>query len=69
MKKRYYVNENAQSNGDHEVHDESCVYLPILQSRKYLGEFQSCIEAVIVARRSYPTADGCKTCSESCHTR
>ena len=24
----YYVNKNAQSNGDHEVHKENCDYLP-----------------------------------------
>jgi len=69
MKKRYYVNEKAQANGDHEVHHESCMYLPALQSRKYLGEFHFCIEAVVVARRFYPTADGCRICSAGCHTR
>lgn len=25
---KYYVNKKAQANGDHEVHKESCVYLP-----------------------------------------
>ena len=24
----YYVNKNAQSNGDHEVHNKTCSYLP-----------------------------------------
>ena len=69
MKKRYYVNENVQNNGDHEVHHESCRYLPQLQNRKYLGEFYSCTEAVTAAKKYYSAADGCKICSESCHTR
>jgi hypothetical protein len=36
---KYYVNKNAQSNGDHEVHKESCSYLPNLENRIYLGVF------------------------------
>ncbi|KIO78252.1 hypothetical protein TH53_04345 [Pedobacter lusitanus] len=69
MKKRFYVNEKAQRSGDHEVHNESCTYLPILQNRRYLGEFYNCTDAVIAAKWYYPTADGCKICSEDCHTR
>jgi hypothetical protein len=63
----YYVNNRAQSNGDHEVHQENCIYLP--SDRKYLGDFSSCKPAVDEAKKTYPTADGCKTCSPGCHTR
>lgn len=39
---RYYVNKNAQPNGDHEVHTSSCSFLPAEANRLYLGDFQTC---------------------------
>ncbi|TKC12756.1 hypothetical protein FA048_03820 [Pedobacter polaris] len=66
--KKYYVNTQAQSNGDHEVHDEFCKYLPNMQNRKYLGVFHSCVGAVAEAKKSYTKANGCYYCSDSCHT-
>lgn len=62
----YYVNRNAQENGDHEVHRQGCTYMPT--NRKYLGNFSNCFEAVREAKREYPTANGCKFCSKECHT-
>jgi len=67
--KKYYVNKHQQSNGDHEVHTESCVYLPAVGNRDYLGEFSTCKPAVDKAKNIYSAADGCKTCSPDCHTR
>jgi hypothetical protein len=67
--KKYYVNAKAQNNGDHEVHNESCIYLPSAANRTYLGEFSTCAPAVKKAKETYRTADGCKTCSPDCHTR
>ncbi|RDI14434.1 hypothetical protein [Flavobacterium sp. AG291] len=64
--KKYYVNNRAQSNGDHEVHQEGCRYMP--SDKKYLGEFSTCTGAVKEAKKTYSTANGCKTCSEPCHT-
>jgi hypothetical protein len=66
---RYYVNKHAQSNGDHEVHNSSCRYLPLTENRKDLGDFSNCQDAVKEAKKTYATADGCATCSPSCHTR
>ncbi|TCC96379.1 hypothetical protein EZ449_22355 [Pedobacter frigidisoli] len=66
--KKYYVNKNAQSNGDHEVHDQDCTYLPAVDNRKYLGEFLSCEGAVTEAKKTYSKSNGCKTCSKPCHT-
>jgi hypothetical protein len=43
---KYYVNNNAQSNGDHEVHKNGCSYLKLAKNTKYLGEFYSCSPAV-----------------------
>ena len=65
----YYVNKKAQENGDHEVHKESCDYLPNINNRKYLGLFSNCHDAVKKAREYHPQVDGCKFCSEECHTR
>lgn len=31
---KYYANKNAQSNGDHEVHNENCRKLPLESNRK-----------------------------------
>lgn len=65
---KYYVNKNKQSNGDHEVHTENCIYLPNIDNRKYLGEFSNCADAVKEAKKTYSQSNGCKTCSNSCHT-
>lgn len=67
---RYYVNTNAQPNGDHEVHKEvGCPTPADPKNRKYLGDFSSCVGAVAEAKKHYPTADGCKHCSPECHSR
>ncbi|KQN15953.1 hypothetical protein [Sphingomonas sp. Leaf28] len=62
----YYVNKNAQANGDHEVHEASCRYLP--NDKKYLGDYTSCSPAVTEAKKTYSQSNGCKTCSTACHT-
>lgn len=64
---RYYVNKNAQSNGDHEVHSEHCSFCPAVENRIYLGEFSSCRPAVQEAREHYSAVDGCYYCSSECH--
>lgn len=66
---RYYVNTNAQANGDHEIHRSECLYMPEPANRKYLGDFSNCHDAVREAKKTYPTADGCYYCSPACHTR
>ena len=60
---RYYVNDNAQRNGDHEVHTTGCPYLPMIVNKTYLGDFSSCAPAVRAAKRIYPQSNGCWTCS------
>lgn len=64
----YYVNMNAQANGDHEVHKDGCIYMPNLSNRKYLGDFTSCGPAVQAAKRIYSKSNGCYYCSNRCHT-
>jgi hypothetical protein len=63
---KYYVNNKVQSNGDHEVHTEKCYYQPT--DKKYLGEFSNCADAVKEAKKTYSKSNGCKTCSNACHT-
>ena len=65
---KYYVNKNAQSNGDHEVHTEDCSYLPDPQNKLYLGYFSNCHDAVREAKKTYPQSNGCFYCSYACHT-
>lgn len=62
----YYVNNKAQTNGDHEVHKKTCDYLP--SDKEYLGDFGNCTEAVNKAKKTHSQSNGCKYCSPACHT-
>ena len=64
----YYVNTNAQQNGDHEVHKSGCAFLPVASHTRYLGDFGNCYAAVQEARKHYPQSNGCYYCSPECHT-
>jgi len=68
MKQKYYVNNNAQTNGDHEVHTSTCDFFDNMNSRIYLGELETCQEAVHKAKKHYPQSNGCSTCCSPCHT-
>lgn len=65
----YYVNSNAQTNGDHEVHEKGCSFMPDVDNRLYLGDFSSCGPAVTAAKKSYTQVNGCFYCSRPCHTQ
>jgi hypothetical protein len=64
---RYNVNKNAQTNGDHEVHTDSCIYLP--SNRIDLGLHDKCQDAVREAKKHYTQVNGCAYCSAPCHTQ
>ena len=68
MKQMYYVNDNPQPNGDHEVHVTTCYYFPMMYNRTYLGDFETCHDAVGEAKKRYPKANGCIHCCAPCHT-
>lgn len=53
MSMYFYVNSNAQPNGDHEVHRSDCSWLPSAENRVYLGCFSTSREAVNAARKYY----------------
>ena len=65
---KYYVNKNAQANGDHEVHKLGCTWIPNVENRIYLGEFDNCKDAVKEAKKYYTKVNGCYYCSKECHT-
>ncbi|MBA9072735.1 hypothetical protein GGR22_000861 [Flavobacterium gossypii] len=65
---KYYVNNNAQPNGDHEVHKDGCSYLKLASSTKYLGLFSNCKDAVAESKKTYTKSNGCYYCNNSCHT-
>jgi hypothetical protein len=64
----YYVNKNAQANGDHEVHKSGCSWIPKKENRIYLGNYDNCKSAVKEAKKHYSQVNGCYYCSNDCHT-
>ncbi len=69
--KRFIINKNPQPTGEHEVHDEErCVHLPLKENRILIGYFETCREAILVAKTRWPSydIDGCAYCT-LCHSR
>ena len=66
---KYFVNDNAQSTGEHEVHTETCQYCPSPSNRTYLGNFYNCHDAVSRAKQYYSNVDGCYFCCNPCHKK
>lgn len=62
----YYVNNEAQSSGEHEMHREGCAHLTT--NRVYLGYFFNCQDALEKARTIYSEVNGCIHCSADCHS-
>ncbi|WP_066684558.1 hypothetical protein [Christensenella intestinihominis] len=65
---RFYVNKNAQNNGDHEVHRAICNWLPEPENRQYLGDFAASQDAVREAKKYYSQVNGCYYCCLETHT-
>jgi len=67
---QYCVNTNAQSNGDHEVHNlgANCSHLPDAVNRLALGNHNNCTTAVSKAKQTYSQSNGCAYCASACHT-
>ena len=64
----FSVNADAQDNGDHEVHQEGCIWMPHPAHRHGLGEHPNCHSAVAKAKLLYPQSNGCAHCCPACHT-
>lgn len=67
---QYYINKNEQANGDHEVHQDPCNFMPDWANRVNLGYHLNCHSAVAQARNTWPNAriNGCYYCCNPCHT-
>lgn len=64
----FYVNKKAQANGDHEVHRVTCSWLPDVENRIYLGDFDTSQTALREARKYFSQVDGCCYCCPEIHT-
>lgn len=65
----YYVNKNAKTTGEHEVHTESCHHLPNKENIIRLGFFKNCNQAIREAEKLYDNVDGCFFCCLACHKK
>lgn len=65
--KYYILNSLAQPNGDHEVHNATCTYLPELKNQISLGYCHDDFEALMKARQCFAKADGCAFCCPGIH--
>ncbi|MGL4410526.1 MAG: hypothetical protein ACRCTF_00065 [Bacteroidales bacterium] len=65
----YCVNINVQSTGEHEVHTNSCRFLPDFSFREGLGVFSNCSDAIEKAKEYYSNVDGCSYCCPACHKK
>jgi hypothetical protein len=69
---RFVLNKNAQTNGDHEVHNTTtgCPFMPNQESQIDLGTHPSCHSAVTEAKNRWPNhrINGCYYCCRPCHT-
>ena len=63
----YYLNERANSNDNHIVHKAMCVRLPFIESKKTLGYFPECRDAIREAKKIYNRVNGCEVCISRCH--
>lgn len=64
----YYVSNNVDENGRHEVHQEGCSNMPNEFYRTYIGQYCNDVEAVESCRKNfYPNCDGCYLCCMDGH--
>ena len=67
------MNENAQPNGDYEVHKAGCSHMPDSANQQDLGEHATCDTAVALAKTNNPdkvaNIDGCFYCCKDCHEK
>lgn len=74
---RYILNNNKQdslSGENYEIHNvDNCTHLPLLENRLFVGYFNNCKDALLVAKNQYPKhkeeIDGCFWCCNSCHKK
>ena len=69
MYKHYYVNDDQTKNPGlhHEVHTEAHAIELKISNKRYVGYFNSEIDAVEKAKEIYEDADGCAVCCPDAH--
>lgn len=65
---QYYVNMEADENGQHLIHHPGCRHFPHSRNRLYLGIFFKCEEAIAEAQKHYKQVNGCPRCSVNCYS-
>jgi hypothetical protein len=66
---RFYINTRPQTNGEHEVHTATCMFLPHENRREDLGEHYSCSDAIESAEEQFEKVNGCFFCARLCHEK
>lgn len=59
---KYYVNKQANAQGQHDLHSEFCGFLPTTAKRIYLGDFSNCSEAESRATKLLGQINKCLHC-------
>lgn len=62
----YYIETAKEKNHPNLVHVAECKQLPNFLSRKFLGHFNTCKEALSEAKKIIPMATSCKNCLFEC---
>jgi hypothetical protein len=60
--KRYYLDLIPKKNGDYELHNEFCLYMPVIINALYIGDFSNEKDALKEALKKQPNTNGCKHC-------
>jgi hypothetical protein len=61
----YYINKEPDENGGHVIHRTHCEFMPHLRTRAFLGNYDSCKEAVEIAKKIYDNISICTNCCET----
>ena len=59
----YFVDNSTQPDGTHEVHAVGCKRMAI--DKQYLGDFLTCEQATIEARKQFWTTGSCVRCMDT----
>ena len=62
----YYLNKRPLINGYYSVHKEGCPFLEEKNERIYLGKYESCYDAIKIAKQAALNSDGCYFCLKGC---
>jgi len=64
----FYLSKDLNQNFEHEVHKESCLFLPNKTENIALGKFKSPKEAFKSGKKIIDKINGCYWCCKEIHT-